>query len=328
MKNKLSCIFNAVIVISLCAVIGYFSYTDLHTTLNNIWEDVLCEDYTNRMNETGVKRIYTYTSSSLPTINITDMQHTKDMHKHKISKAQIKHERSNVANQLYLRDNNPIKITVLDSLFKLRLKENNLDFETAASYYNHNEKITLYSTSDTSFTQTYTKLKKDAISERMIILQSYVKLSMTDYLLHAKIYYLLLITSTISIWLYRRTKYQKSKQLDMPLSNSITICLDCRKHTLTAGDKTILLAPKIFGLFYLLSQSDDYFQPYDTLIEKLWTEKENPDKKHLEQLALRLRKNLADITALRIEAVRGSGYRIKATTGVEVTIEQIEAKGE
>lgn len=53
----------------------------------------------------------------------------------------------------------------------------------------------------------------------------------------------------------------------------IVIYMDIRKHFLFYSDKSILLSPKLFALFYQLSQGEDYFQSYDYLYEKLGCEK-------------------------------------------------------
>ena len=103
----------------------------------------------------------------------------------------------------------------------------------------------------------------------------------------------------------------------------IVIFLDQKKHTLVYADEVILLAPKVFGLFYLLAQGKDYFQSYDFLLENLWSDEENTDKKNLEQVVIRLRKDLKDITWLNIDTIRGSGYQIKGENDIKITIKQI-----
>ncbi|WP_293716719.1 winged helix-turn-helix domain-containing protein [uncultured Parabacteroides sp.] len=109
---------------------------------------------------------------------------------------------------------------------------------------------------------------------------------------------------------------------------AIVIFLDEEKHSLVYEDKVIPLAPKVFGLFYLLAQGKDYFQSYDFLLQNLWSDEETADKKHLEQLVIRLRKDLKDIPWLNIDTIRGSGYQIKGENDIKIIIKQIEYNNE
>ena len=97
------------------------------------------------------------------------------------------------------------------------------------------------------------------------------------------------------------------------------IFLDEEKLTLVYADKKISLAPKVFGLFYQLAQGKDYFQSYNFLLQNLWSDEDNVDKKHLEQIVIRLRKNLKDIP-LSIDSIRGSGYQIKGVNDIKINI--------
>lgn len=97
--------------------------------------------------------------------------------------------------------------------------------------------------------------------------------------------------------------------------------LDVRRHLLVYADKTISLAPKVFDLFYQLSQGQDYFQSYDFLLQTLWIDKAGADKKHLEQLVIRLRKALKCFPDLTIDTIRGNGYQIKGKNDEDVIIE-------
>ncbi|WP_370862561.1 winged helix-turn-helix domain-containing protein [Parabacteroides faecis] len=115
------------------------------------------------------------------------------------------------------------------------------------------------------------------------------------------------------------------EQVEPPLLPAANVIyLDEKKHVLIYSGMTILLAPKVFGLFNQLSKGKDYFQSYEDLYQTLWKEKDNVDKKHLEQLVIRLRKDLKDIPDLSIDAIRGSGYQLKWKNDMNITIEPIE----
>lgn len=101
----------------------------------------------------------------------------------------------------------------------------------------------------------------------------------------------------------------------------IVIYMDIRKQILFYSDKSILLSPKLFALFYQLSQGEDYFQPYDYLYEKLVCE-----KKHLEQWVSKLREKLVETPYLLISTVRASGYQLEGKDNIKIRIERINGK--
>lgn len=101
----------------------------------------------------------------------------------------------------------------------------------------------------------------------------------------------------------------------------IVIYMDKRKHILFYSDKSILLSPKLFTLFYQLSQGEDYFQPYDYLFQKF-----DGDKKQLGQLIIHLRKKLEEIPYLVISVVRASGYQLGGKGNIKIRIERIDGK--
>lgn len=96
------------------------------------------------------------------------------------------------------------------------------------------------------------------------------------------------------------------------------VVLNTDKHSIIYDENEISLAPKIFNLFLLLSQGDEYFQPYDYLIQNLWSENNFIEKKHLEQLVIRLRKNLKELPILNIDTIRGSGYQINCKMNMNI----------
>ena len=65
-----------------------------------------------------------------------------------------------LADQQYLSFKNPLKLEKLDSLFRLKLKENGLDYKTAVSLYNNG-----------------TDKKRHFTAKRMKVLHDYLKLT-------------------------------------------------------------------------------------------------------------------------------------------------------
>lgn len=101
----------------------------------------------------------------------------------------------------------------------------------------------------------------------------------------------------------------------------IVIYMDKRKHILFYSDKSILLSPKLFALFYQLSQGEDYFQPYDYLFQKF-----DGDKKQLGQLIINLRRKLKSFPGIDINVVRASGCQLEGMGNIKIRIERIDGK--
>lgn len=116
---------------------------------------------------------------------------------------------------------------------------------------------------------------------------------------------------------------QSNMLLKQQDKSSCSILLNTDKHTVIYEEKEIPLAPKTFNLFFLLTQGTNYFQSYDYLIYNLWSEKDNIEKKHLEQLVIRLRKNLKEISLLNIDAIRGSGYQLNFESNTDICFSYI-----
>lgn len=130
------------------------------------------------------------------------------------------------------------------------------------------------------------------------------------------------------------TKLEETEQSTIPATESaedktdsslppteIVIYMDIRKHFLFYSDKSILLSPKLFALFYQLSQGEDYFQSYDYLYEKLGCE-----KMHLEQWVSKLRERFVKTPYLLISTVRASGYQLGGKGNIKIRIERIDGK--
>lgn len=118
------------------------------------------------------------------------------------------------------------------------------------------------------------------------------------------------------------------ESLELPLQPTDNVVrYDERLCSLFYSDQTIQLTPKVFELFYFLSQGKDYFQSYEFLYKALGDKNVEVDKKTMEQLVLRLRKDLnLTIPVLSIETIRAKGYQIKGKDEMEICIERIENK--
>lgn len=353
-----------IIAISVIAIGGgYWHSYSLHTKVTEIWKHTLWEDCTNRMREIDVKKKHIFIPTTSSDIKIETEGQTLHLKKDG-TESLTTVEKDFLADQYYLSLKNPVKIEKLDSLFRLKLKENSFNFKTAVSLYdNETAKKTFYGQEDVKVLHDYLKLTYKVDIRDVILLEGYVKGGWLENLLWGKGYYILLsliIFGALVLLVLEKRRLKSLMQfvpenqiiwetpLVLPIEavqlvtdpvevhtqpelnfhpTTLVVFLDEKKHTLVCADKEISLARKVFSLFYLLAKGKDYFQSYDFLLQNLWSDEESVDKKHLEQLVIRLRKDLKGIP-LSIYTIRGSGYQIKGKNDIKINIEQIDHNNE
>ncbi|WP_161951771.1 winged helix-turn-helix domain-containing protein [Parabacteroides timonensis] len=344
--------------------VGYWYSCNLRTKVTEIWKQTLWDDCANRMREIGVKKTHGFSPEVSSGIKIETENQTLYFEKDSTKvltadegdfladqfylslKNPVKIEELDSTFRLKLKENG----------FNFKT--------TVSIYNNDSDKKTFYGINNVCLLPDYLKLTYKVDIQDVIVLEGYVKGGWLDSLLWGKGYYILLSliffgSLVLLVLEKRRLKYlnqfvsenEQSREIPQTLPaefvqqdvefitesveihaqpefnlrpTNIVVFLDEKKHTLVYADKEIPLAPKVFGLFYLLAQGKDYFQSYDFLLENLWSDKESRDKKHLEQVVIRLRKDLKDdLPWLNIDVIRGSGYQIKGENNIEITIKQI-----
>lgn len=385
MKNDSLYGLMGILVVLLIFISGGCWYScSSRTQVTEIWKQTLWEDRTNRMSEAKVKKKHTFVPTASPDIKIITEGQTLHLKRDSIE-PYTADEGDFLADQQYLSFKNPVKLEKLDSLFRLKLKENGLDYKTAVSLYNNGtDKKTFYGQEDVKVLHDYLKLTYKVDIQDIILLEGYVKGSWIESIVWGTSYYVVLsiVLVILGILIVKRKQNnktskspdqfvseneqpmeteqalpdepveQKVEQLTEPetepetelvaepvaesLEESLELPLqptdnvvryDERLCSLFYSDQTIQLTPKVFELFYFLSQGKDYFQSYEFLYKALGDKNVEVDKKTMEQLVLRLRKDLnLTIPVLSIETIRAKGYQIKGKDEMEICIERIENK--
>ena len=377
MKNDSSYGLIGILMVLLIFISGGYWYScSLRTQVTEIWKQTLWEDRTNRMREAKVKKIHVFTPTASPEIKITTEGQTVHLKRDSI-KSYTADEGNFLVDQQYLSLKNPVKLENLDSLFRLKLKENGLDYKTAVSLYNNStDKKTFYGQEDVKVLHDYLKLTYKVDIQDIILLEGYVKGGWIESIVWGTSYYVVLsiVLMILGILIVKRKQNNKSSKspdqfvseneqpmeteqalpdepveqkveqltepvtepevepvaesLELPLQPTDNVVrYDERLCSLFYSDQTIQLTPKVFELFYFLSQGKDYFQSYEFLYKALGDKNVEVDKKTMEQLVLRLRKDLnMTIPVLSIETIRAKGYQIKGKDEMEICIERIENK--
>lgn len=385
MKNGSSYGLIGILVVLLIFISGGYWYScSSRTQVTEIWKQTLWEDRTNRMSEAKVKKKHTFVPTASPDIKIITEGQTLHLKRDSIE-PYTADEGDFLADQQYLSFKNPVKLEKLDSLFRLKLKENGLDYKTAVSLYNNGtDKKTFYGQEDVKVLHDYLKLTYKVDIQDIILLEGYVKGGWIESIVWGTSYYVVLsiVLVILGILIVKRKQNNKSSKspdqfvseneqpqeteqalpdelveqkveqltepeiepetelvaepvaesleesLELPLQPTDNVVrYDERLCSLFYSDQTIQLTPKVFELFYFLSQGKDYFQSYEFLYKALRDKNVEVDKKTMEQLVLRLRKDLnLTIPVLSIETIRAKGYQIKGKDEMEICIERIENK--
>lgn len=126
-----------IIVVSVIAIgAGYWYSCSLRTKVTEIWKQTLWDDCANRMREIGVKKTHGFSPVVSSGIKIETESQTLHFEKDS-TKLLTADEGDFLADQYYLSLKNPVKIEKLDSIFRLKLKENGFTFKTAVSLYDN-----------------------------------------------------------------------------------------------------------------------------------------------------------------------------------------------
>lgn len=349
----------AIAVSAIAMSAGYGYSCSLRNQIAEIWKQTLYEDCANRMSEVNVRKILTFSVATSSDIKIETESQTLHIKKDStqsytdIEKDFLADQYClSVYNPVNIE-----KLENLFQA-RLREKGVNCG-TAVSIYSKGSAQKTLCGVEDVTGLHDYLKLAYKVDVKDVILLEAYVKGGWLERLLWGKSYYIVLSLILLGALILLVSGKKRPKSLMQPVPANpvvreipslspvepvlqnvepvtefmevqaqpkldsrptpLVIFMDKKKHILVYEDKEILLAPKLLNLFYLLAQGKDYFQSYDVLLQNLWQEKGNADKKHLEQLVIRLRKELENVP-ISIDAIRGSGYQIKGESNMGIVI--------
>ena len=108
--------------------------------------------------------------------------------------------------------------------------------------------------------------------------------------------------------LLRRTAY--APQVLPALRRIGPLCIDTAARQAAVDGEDLLLSPKEFALLERLLTASGQFISADSLYETLWGRKAAGDVRTVREHIHRLRGKLRNVPELRLEGVRGKGYRL------------------
>lgn len=312
--------------------------SELHKLITSIWEQTITLDCQIRLTETVMEYISSppLNKDSIGSVTIKTEKGIAKLNKKEIVIPANVEERRLRKHQTLLFEENPVRASRLDSLFKKNLYKKGIFAPTAVSYTFKDQKgMFTYQFScpfDTLFNQKRVFINKIKTGvDNSIILRSFTRLTWIDYIQYDKTGLLivlccgLLVLLTIGIY-YKRPSIKTQKVYILPVQKK-TIPSNVKSETqdevpIKTPDYKIIYHhfnrtficnnesvtfPLLQGeLFNILITSTNYQSNYEDMFQTLWPNGEG-DKKKLEQLRKGLKERLKQFP-IHIEVVRSTGY--------------------
>ena len=297
--------------------------------VNSSFKFAIREDKNIRMGNLRIPTYFGYRNGSKEYFFVEKNDQTlKNIKKEKKYRKLSIEEKITRADQTYLQYKSPIKIHILDSLFKLKLKESNIFLQTEIKYIAN--KDTAYSTKNQAFYTAALPLEKIITGiDFQLELQAFVKMPFL-YRISTFIYIVTSLLFLISVGglIFVRKKSdeellaEEADSFIVPYSIRLsdfakqitpTIFFDKEKKAIIRnGDITYLAGAKL-AIFNLMMANDDYFVQTVVIKDQLWPK--NDDVKDVLNKAMeRLRKGLNPIPEFEIlYDNKRVGYYLKVT---------------
>lgn len=234
--------------------------------------------------------------------------------------------------QLFLSNENPIQVTVLDSLYRNFLWQQQIPAETAVAYTIHNKPV--YSRPDSSFYQTAKALDEIAYGPTcLIVLQAFVKIPpcyiVKKAVMASGVFIGVWILAFIAVlWLTFSKRGQGIHLVPVREAPKTMLeilpglLLDETHGILQSGDRKVELINFRLKLFLQLLEHKGYFIETDKLLETVWPDG-SVSKDALSSTVKRLKEDLSLFPEITIESGRGKGYMLNIVDGPEASPDSI-----
>ena len=319
-------------------VIGYipiykFSKGEIKKQIDKVWYKAISSDCKMRLIETELE--YTRKPSSTENNSSNVVFETgngiKEFNKDTIISPRDSEEREHRLLQSILLEKKPIKVVILDSLFRTNLKVEGISAPTAITYINVNNKQTERSTTDSTFyKQALATAEIKTGIDNSIILRGYVGLSWIDYIKNAKLssflWFLSGVLACLATYFYKKvTSIQSDQQEEEAISAEANQPQILVYHTnyrmLTYDMQSVQLTPMEGKLFHGLIIANNYQKSYEELLLLLWGDKET-DKRRLETMRYKLDEKIQNIPGVQINTLDRYGYQLQIPEGYTIQTEE------
>lgn len=214
---------------------------------------------------------------------------------------------------------NPVNPDSLNACIQRILHDRNISVSTGIRYTEVENDNTFYSGTDTLFFATAHPMEEYRTGLfNEIAVQMYVKIPFSTRVKRVDLNlvipvigwlsFLILYIVCVNLFL-QRAKIRKEKTVLSRSDPRKLIRIDKAKNLLSYNDQTIELPPNLTQLVVLFLDKPDYFLTQKEIIDELW-KGVDVSQNRISQTMSRLRTALEPIPELRIENVRGVGFRI------------------
>lgn len=326
-QNWKICFIWGVIVLATTSYLFSFykSYQNVRSDLLKrsqiLFLQIVQEDTDRRIKELGDEFCFSYTGGAwLESDSITIRQTDTIMrikNNKEIARQMSPREKADFYLQHYLSMENPIQVTMLDSIFHISLHEQFIPAQTVTCYTFMDK--TECSSSDTSFYRSFIPLKEIVFgANRTIVLQAFVQFPFLYIVGEVFLRNIFWILAMVILWVIAIVLTWKRPRINiLPLQEApkemiqITedILFDETHGVLHYHRHRIELANQRLKLFCILLEHKGYFIESDQLKEEIWPDG-SVSKDALTATAKRLKEDLSSIPNLKVESSRGKGYML------------------
>ncbi len=237
-------------------------------------------------------------------------------------------EKTHHMQQSYLREENPVNVYVLDSIWHAELLKHGISARIAVRYTDHAAGKTYMSNPDSKFYEsTLQTLPVTLGIEEEVELQGFARLMFFATIRkHLKEHAVTLVLWIVCISFISIISYRKKKEIPAPIPAEAAVSVPdqesgChiaeymhfypKKHLLVYRGKEIKLTNHMTQLLKLLWATTDHYASYEALIVPLYGNIHiDKGEDRLIQTVKRLKKALEGVPELVIENVPKQGYRI------------------
>ena len=326
LKNKFTGILLCLLmlIVYLIGLVLYQNRVSVLSEINILFESAIVLDTEVRMEETNstYSSGYTLPRQSSSAISIQSENITETFKTNIDSTYLAKSEKLFRVKQSFLLQKSPMKLLILDSLFKSALIANGINVNTAFTYTVN--KNTQYSNEDTTIYTTLRALPAITAGVKSeIVLQAYVDVPFLHLKGRGRVYFIML-TAVFFLFLFLLgvTWYNKKLAVVLiePIKEEGRVLIEIKENLLFDPEQGILYYNdnvKVsfrnykLKLFILLLNKPAHFESSVNIMSLLWRHTATTAK--LNTTIKRLRKDLEPIPDLTIIS-KNRGYQLKITT--------------
>ncbi|MDR1097160.1 MAG: hypothetical protein LBL57_03410 [Tannerella sp.] len=313
----------------------YYTYRQAEQTIfekiEETFDVTILSDLEYRSKEINLPFSYHYGGFSADSFQFVEHRkdeqiiHKKEAVHHMLSDT----EKAAIVKQTYLLAKNPVRVSVLDSIFRVELGKRGVITQTAVTFFNRMIEETLLYENRERETEiikdmaVYVTVKRTTGIYGEITLLGFARVTPAMVFRESRWLFISLLTGELIVsgllayFVMRRRKRiarQVSVSEPVPASDpppSESFQLNAIEHVLICQDGKIQLTEEMFRLFEYIWNKDPHFASYSDISDFMYKNVSiKTGKERMMQTVKQLRIRLKSQNVVKIENVSGKGYRI------------------